>query len=174
MKVGLTILNKNLLILGAGGHGQVVKETAEAISYFDKIDFLDDYSELAIGKFSDYNNYINVYAYAFVGIGNNVARTKWIDQLIKAGFNIPVLIHPTAYISPTAVIETGTIVCARAVVNHNAKVKKNCIVSIGALLDHDSLINEGAHVNAGAIVKAGCTLEKLMKLDAGIVYSKRN
>ena len=32
---------KSLLIIGAGGHGKVVKEVAEAVGY-DKIAFLDD------------------------------------------------------------------------------------------------------------------------------------
>ena len=42
--------NKNLLILGAGQYGQVAKEIAEETGYFDKIAFLDDNSEQAIGK----------------------------------------------------------------------------------------------------------------------------
>lgn len=33
------IENKNLLILGAGGHGQVVNETAEAMGVFDSYSF---------------------------------------------------------------------------------------------------------------------------------------
>ena len=47
-------LTCNLLILGAGGHGRVVKETAVAMGNFDRVDFLDDHSELAIGKCEDY------------------------------------------------------------------------------------------------------------------------
>lgn len=43
----------NLLILGAGEFGHVVKEIAEDIGIFDKIDFLDDFNPLAIGRFDD-------------------------------------------------------------------------------------------------------------------------
>lgn len=46
-------MEKNLLILGASGHGRVVKETAEAMNVFDEIGFLDDNSEMAIGKLND-------------------------------------------------------------------------------------------------------------------------
>ncbi|MDF2685933.1 MAG: PglD N-terminal domain, partial [Clostridia bacterium] len=35
-------MNKNLLILGAVGHGMVVKETAEAMGIFNKTAFLDN------------------------------------------------------------------------------------------------------------------------------------
>ena len=50
---------KNLLILGAGGHGHVVAETAKAMKDSDgnpvygKIDFLDDLKAEAIGKLQD-------------------------------------------------------------------------------------------------------------------------
>jgi len=48
-------MGKNLLILGAGGHGRVVKETAEAMGLFNSIDFLDDNpeSKVALGLCSD-------------------------------------------------------------------------------------------------------------------------
>ncbi|WP_078378663.1 PglD-related sugar-binding protein [Sutcliffiella halmapala] len=164
-------MNKNLLIFGAGGHGRVVKETATAMEYFDKVDFLDDNSELAIGKCQDFNNYLQDYSYAFVAFGNNEQRMKWALQLIQAGFQLPVLIHPVAYVSPLAKIEMGSIVCAKAVVNTNSTIEKCCIVSIGALVDHDSYIGEGTHINSGAIVKAGSSVERLKKVDAGMVYS---
>ena len=96
---------------------------------------------------------------------------KWVEKLIEAGFQLPVLIHPTAYVSPLAKIEIGSIVCAKAVINTNAIIKKGCIISIGALVDHDSFIGEGSHINTGAIVKAGCKVDRLKKVDAGMVYS---
>ncbi|MEH7451622.1 hypothetical protein [Gottfriedia acidiceleris] len=164
-------MNRNLLILGAGGHGKVVKETAVAMGSFERIDFLDDKSELAIGECKDYKQFTSDYTHAFVAIGNNEQRMKWLEELIEVGFQIPVLMHPTAYKSPIARVDLGSIICAKAVVNTNAELEKGCIISIGALVDHDSFVGEGSHINSGAIVKAGCRVDRLMKLDAGIVYS---
>ena len=45
-------MKDNLLIIGAGGHGKVVAEVAEACGY-ENIAFLDDNSPEAIGKISD-------------------------------------------------------------------------------------------------------------------------
>lgn len=59
-------MEKNLLILGAGGHGHVVRETAEAMNVFDKIDFLDDISENSIGKLNDISELSKEYRYTFV------------------------------------------------------------------------------------------------------------
>ncbi|MGD6794149.1 hypothetical protein [Metabacillus indicus] len=166
-------MNSNLLILGAGGHGRVVKETANAMRNFGKIDFLDDKSDVAIGKLKDYKYFVSNYTYTFVALGSNELRMQWMEMLNEAGFKISTLTHPTAYISPSATIATGTIVCAKTVINTNVSVKKGCIVSIGALIDHDSVIEEFCHINTGAIIKANSNMKRLKKLDAGMVYSDR-
>lgn len=164
-------MNNNLIILGAGGHGRVVKETAQVMGCFDKIEFLDDNSKETIGKCKDFKQFIKEFTYAFVAFGNNELRLKWIEELNKAGFQLPVLIHPTSYISPSAKIGAGTIVESMAVVNTNAIIDKGCILSIGALVDHDSIVSECTHINSGAIVKAGCKVNRLTKVDAGMVHS---
>lgn len=66
---------KSLLIIGAGGHGKVVKEVAEAVGY-DKIAFLDDNSAEAVGKIADAKQFVQEYQAAVVGIGNNKFRSK--------------------------------------------------------------------------------------------------
>lgn len=157
-----------LLIIGAGGHGKVVKEIAEALGY-DNIAFLDDNSAEAIGKVADSKNFLDEYKDAFVGIGNNEFRGELIARLEQEGFNIPVLIHPTAYISKSAVIEKGTVVEPQAIVNANSKVGKGCIISVGAIVDHDVVLENCVHVNAGAICKAGSFVAKETKLEYGQV-----
>ena len=169
--MGMELMNKNLLILGAGGHGRVVKETAEAMGCFDKIDFLDDISGSAIGKCADFQQYTGMHKFAFVAFGNNELRYEWMVKLIEFGFKLPTLIHPTAYVSPSATIGEGSIVIAKAAVNANSTIGKGCIISLGALVDHDCHIGECAHINTGAVVKAGSKVERLTKIDAGSIYS---
>lgn len=159
---------KNLLIIGAGGHGKVVKEVAEALGYED-IAFLDDNSAEAIGKIADSQKFLGKYKEAFVGIGNNKFRGELLQRLAQEGFEIPTLIHPSAYISKTAVIEKGTVVEPKAIVNAHSKVGNGCIISVGAIVDHDVVLEDCVHVNAGAICKAGSFVAKETKLEAGQV-----
>lgn len=159
---------KNLLIIGAGGHGKVVKEIAELLGY-QGIDFLDDNSSEAIDKIADSQNFVKDYQYAFVGIGNNKFRGELLKRLEQEGFEIPSLIHPTAYISKSAVIGKGTVVEPMAIVNANSKVGAGCIISVGAIVDHDVVLEDCVHVNAGAICKAGSFVAKETKLEAGQV-----
>lgn len=166
---------KNLLILGAGGHGKVVKEAAESLTdangdrLYNRIDFLDDKSPEAIGTIVQADQFTGQFDCAFVGVGNNTVREQLQSGLEKLGYQIPVIIHATAYISKTAAIEAGTIVEPNAIVNASASVGRGCILSVGAIVDHDSHIGAFCHVNAGAICKAGSEIPDGTKLEAGQV-----
>lgn len=161
-------MNNNLLIIGAGGHGKVVAEIAEACGY-ENIAFLDDNSPEAIGKISDMVLFREQFSNAFVGIGNNQFRNEIIKKLIEIGYYIPVLIHSTAYVSKSAAVSEGAIVEPLAIVNANAVVGIGCIVSVGSIVDHDTVLEACVHVNAGAVVKAGAHVEENRKLEAGEV-----
>lgn len=161
-------MNDNLLIIGAGSHGKVVAEVAKACGY-ENIAFLDDNSPDAIGKISDMVLYRERFSNAFVGIGNNQFRNETIKKLIEIGYYIPVLIHPTAYVSKSAAVSEGTIVEPLAIVNANTVVGTGCIVSVGSIVDHDTVLEACVHVNAGAVVKAGARVEENRKLEAGEV-----
>lgn len=159
----------DLLILGAGGHGRVVKEVAEVTGRYNRIDFVDDHRDIAVGKISDLETLHKSYDSAFVGIGDNHLRNELIYGLETIGYEIPVLIHPTAYVSESCHIGKGTIVEPMAVMNANTQVGIGCIISVGAIVDHDVVLGNCVHINAGAIVKAGGKVESERKLEAGEV-----
>ena len=159
---------KSLLIIGAGGHGKVVAEVAEACGY-ERIAFLDDNSSEAVGKIGELNRFSADYEDAFVGIGNNELRGKLLAEAECAGYGIPVLVHNTAYVSKTAKIGKGTVVEPNAVVNAYSEIGEGCIISVGSVVDHNTVISRCCHINAGAIVKAGAALEPYTKLESGEV-----
>lgn len=166
-------MGEKMLILGAGGHGRVVREIAISIldncgqPVYEAVDFLDDNAKIAIGKINELEKFKDKYSTVFCGIGNNDMRKQLLVKAEKLGFFIPTLIHSTSYISPTAVIESGTVVEPKAIVNANSVIRKGCIISVGSIVDHDAEVGEYAHVNAGAIVKAGARVESGRKLEAG-------
>ena len=158
---------KSLLILGAGGHGAVVKEVAEACGY-DKIDFLDDNFPHAIGKLNELEKF-KEYKNVFVSIGNNTFRKQLLDKAVELGYDTPALIHPDAYISSSANICEGTIVEPKAIINSNVEIGRGCIIAIGAVVDHNARIDEFSHVNAGTVVKSSAHIEAFRRLEIGEV-----
>lgn len=160
----------NLLIVGAGGHGQVIAEIATDLG-FEEIAYLDDNSQNAVGKISEIEKFIGMYEYAFVGIGNNRLRSEIFKRLEHTEYKIPVLIHPTAYVSKTARIGKGTVVEPMAIVNTNTIVGAGSIISVGAIVDHNAVLANFVHVNAGAIVKGGAVVSAYSKIEAGEVVN---
>ena len=166
---------KSLLILGAGGFGQMVKETAHLIGY-SKVVFLDDAAkgEDVIGRCCDYVLCHEEYPVAVAAFGNSKTRLYWTDKLIEAGYEVPAIVHPAAVVSPSAVLEPGCFVMQRAVVNTNTRIERAALINSGAIVDHNSVVGAGAHVGLGSVVKANCKIEAGKKVEAGeVIFSTR-
>jgi UDP-N-acetylbacillosamine N-acetyltransferase len=164
---------KKLLIIGAGGHGRVIGETAAVCGY--SVAYLDDQpGPDVVGSILELEKLYEQYDSFFVGIDNNMTRRVLTERLKAAGVHIATLIHPTAYISPTASIGEGTIVEPKAIVNTNSKIGVGVIISVGAIVDHDSMIEDYAHINAGAICMSGSKVETGKKIEAGEVVHGYN
>ena len=144
----------NLLILGAGNYGVEVKELAQSLGVFRKIAFLDDdlSKTEALGPCADFEKYVDKYPIAIPAIGDGLIRMKWMARLERAGFVLPVLIHPSAVVSPSATIGYGTVVCANVTVGVGVVVGNGCILESGATVDRFVDIPDGTHVDCGHIV----------------------
>ncbi|MGG0249781.1 acetyltransferase [Peribacillus frigoritolerans] len=158
---------ENLLILGAGGHGKVVSEIAFLTNHWGNIAFLDDCDDLkevlgfpVIGKLGDYNSFKKEYQYAFVAIGNNKLRIKWIERLSREGYIMATLIHPFSSISKTSILGAGTVVMAGAVINPNTNIGIGCIINTSSSIDHDCLLEAGVHISPGVNIGGTVTLNK--------------
>lgn len=166
---------RKLLILGAGGHGRVIAEIAKEIGNYSLISFLDDSFSINrrknfIGSFADVEKFAGAYEDAFVALGNSDLRKQWMVKLYSLGYNLPVLVHPDAYISSSSVIESGSVVMQGAVIQCGAKLGKGCIVSSNAIVDHDATVGEYCHINAGAIIASFCVVPNYTKIDYGELY----
>lgn len=166
---------ENLLILGAGGLGHVIQETAYMLGYKEVV-FLDDAikEKDVIGKCCDYENFLHTYDRAVAAFGDNNMRLFWTDKLIRAGYEVPAIIHPSAVVSPSAVIGSGSFVMQRAVVNTKTVIEHGVLVNSGAVIDHDSYVACGAHIGLGSIVKSYCTIASKVKVEEGeVIFSTR-
>lgn len=166
-------MNKNLLIIGAGQYGLLVRELATALESFHKIDFLDDSKEIAIGKIGEYEAFAGEYSYAFAAIGKADLRMQWVEKLEKAGFDVPVLISPMAYVSPSAKLGAGTVVEPMAVVHANTEIGKACIISAHSTVNHNSVCGDGCHIDCGAVIGSNSIVPCGTKVKYGEVFEKK-
>tara|TARA_R110000751_G_scaffold212397_1_gene315876 strand:- start:9898 stop:10521 length:624 start_codon:yes stop_codon:yes gene_type:complete len=150
-------LKRQLVILGAGGHGQVAADCAETMDIFSRIVFLDDaYPDKTqagcwpiVGKNESVINFDEQTTCFFVAIGDNSIRQKVLEDLVQENLQIISLIHPSAVISTYANIEKGVLVCANATINHKAVVGIGSIINTAASVDHDCMIGNYVHISVG-------------------------
>lgn len=163
-----------LLILGAGQYGQVIAEIAALTGEYATIDFLDDKSALAIGKLDDYPRFSSTHTHALVSIGNPEIRGKYLTKLQNAGFQIPVLIHPQAYVSASAVLKAGTVVEAMSAVNTRAEIGCGTFLCLGSTVNHDAVVGDFCTLQCGSVVCSNAELPNNTVLDYNSVKKKND
>ena len=141
---------------------------------FEKIDFLDDKNEIAIGKLSDYEKYSASYSYAVVAIGNPELRISWIYKLEQACYTVAILVHPRAYVSPSAQIMKGSIIEPMAVVHTGCVIASGCIISAGAVINHAAMCCDGCHIDCNATVVGNTLVPTGTHIFSGVVFKKDN
>lgn len=150
-----------VLIIGAGGHGQVVADILLAMhgsgSLLYPIGYVDD--DLAMGGERPLNLPVLGTSAAVariphdavvIGIGNNRQRQALFENLAQQGEQFVNACHPTAVISPHATLGIGCVVQARAVVNVGSIVGDNVILNTGCSVDHHNQIGSHVHIAPGA------------------------
>ncbi|MCI6988926.1 MAG: acetyltransferase [Campylobacter sp.] len=136
-----------IYIYGDGGHGRVVADIARSLGY-EKIIFLDDKSE---SKFSPNLPKKEI----IIAIGDNCVRAKVQDKVLKSGFEVVSLIHPSAIVSKSAVVGKGVVIMPNAVINANVLIKDGAIINTSAVVEHDCVIGEFAHLSPNVAIAGG-------------------
>ena len=150
---------KALTIIGAGGHGKVVAETAEAVGYTD-IAFVDQaWPERQtnghwriVGDSPPHNGD----AQSFCAIGANSVRVQIFERFSL--WDSPALCHPFAFVSPTARIGAGSFTAAGTVVNADAKVGRGVILNTNCTVEHDCVLDDFVHMSPGSHLAGGVVI----------------
>ena len=163
---------KQLVIVGAGGHGRVAADVAKKMGEYDEVFFLDDCTTGTSGGYTIKGRICDARAYVddsvfFVAVGNNEVRKKIMLSLEKMGSEIATLIHPSAQIGSDVSIEAGTILMAGSVVNNGSKIGKGVIVNTCASVDHDCVIDDFVHISVGAHIAGTVRVGEQTMLGAG-------
>ena len=157
-----------LIIIGAGGHGRVVKDIALSLNKYKEISFLDDFAvgTSVVGKVEDFSNYIGDSEF-IVAIGNNDIRQKISNLIIDGGAKLTSLIHSNAVIGGEVNIGDGSVVMAGVVINNGAKIGQGVIVNTCSSIDHDCVVKNYSHVSVGARIAGTVSIDEKVFVGAG-------
>tara|TARA_B100000287_G_C20599202_1_gene767349 strand:+ start:794 stop:1432 length:639 start_codon:yes stop_codon:yes gene_type:complete len=153
---------KRIIIIGAGGHSNVIEDTLLEKDIFNEIAYLDDNFNnhtrslfkktkniLGSSKLIFDRNLRSDFKYAFVAIGDSEIRLNFIDKLENLGYEIPTIIHPTAWISKSVSLGIGSIILSHATIQTGVRGGKGLIINNSCSVDHDSFLGNGVHVAPG-------------------------
>lgn len=167
---------KQIVFIGASGHGKVCADIAKLNGY-DEIIFLDD--ELNVkkcgdyqvqGTSGDYKNYLDD-AVFFISIGNADSRKRIQENIETAGGMLTTLIHPSSVVSSDVPIGIGTVVMPGVVINVGADIGKGCIINTSSSVDHDCTVGDYCHIAVGAHVCGTVNIGDKTWIGAGATVS---
>ncbi len=148
---------KRIIIMGAGGHGQVVADALMLMNEAEPVAFLDE-NPAVIGKkilgipVPGGNAHLSEIEHdgVVIALGNNQLRKRIFEELTAAGETLFTVIHPSAIISPSVKIGSGSMILAGAVINTGAEINDNTIINTNSTIEHHNVIGPHSHVAPGA------------------------
>lgn len=160
-------MNKNIILVGGGGHCKSVIDVAESAGYtilgiLDKPELVGtsvlDYKVL--GTDDDMPKYVDKAEFVItVGqIKSSALRRKLAQMVKEAGGKFATIVAPDAYVSKYAMIGEGTVVMHKAVVNAGAKIGANSIINTMANIEHDVQVGDFCHVSTGVMANGEVTI----------------
>lgn len=156
---------KNLILVGGGGHCKSVIEVAKSAGYniFGILDMPEDVGKKVlnykvIGTDDDIPLYVDKAEFVItVGfIKNPTTRLKLYNKVKEAGGKLATIIASTAHVSKYSIIGEGTVVMHQAFVNAGAHIGANCIINTFCNIEHDAQIGDQCHISTGTMVNGDC------------------
>jgi sugar O-acyltransferase (sialic acid O-acetyltransferase NeuD family) len=159
-----------IILIGGGGHCKSVIDVIEQEGRFkiygilDKSDFLGTkiLGYKIIGNDKDLKKLASKCNYAFITVGqikSSLTRIRLFNMAKQAGFTLPTIISPRAYVSKHSSIGRGSVVMHDAVVNANVNIGDNCIINTKAIIEHDSIIFNHCHISTNATINGSVKIK---------------
>jgi sugar O-acyltransferase (sialic acid O-acetyltransferase NeuD family) len=179
---------EKIVLIGAGGHGAVIKEildenSSNILCFIDANFAINEC--LGVNVIHEESELVDDDSLAFViSVGSNLIRKNIANQQSRQYINA---IHPSSVISKSLDIGFGNAFMAGVCINARTKIGNHCIVNTNATVDHDCVledfvhvspgvqlggnvyVDEGAHIGIGASVKPGIKIGKWSVVGAGAV-----
>ena len=166
-----------VIVLGAGGHAQVVVDTllsmhVPIIGYcapdnstsgiLEGLDYLGD--DNALGRIS-VDEVLLVNGLGSVATVEN--RAKLFNRFKSQGFHFASVIHPSVVIARGVDLGEGCQIMAGSVIQPGVQCGDNVIINTCSSVDHDSMVGVHTHIAIGARISGTVTIGEKVHVGAG-------
>lgn len=163
-----------LVLIGGGGHAQVVLSAALACcvhvaGYVDDNDQAPVSTKRGLSRLGPLREFMPGGGMACVlAVGDLASRrvllSRFGESLTKHAVT---LVHPTATVDPSATLGKGVYVGPHAVIHACARVRDHAIINTASVIEHDCDIGENAHIAPGTVLAGTVTVGEDTLLGVG-------
>ena len=174
---------KKIILIGAGGHAHACIDVIEQCKKYSIAGLIvkkkltsNVFGYTVLGTDKKLKKISKKIKHALISLGQiktSKIRINLYKKVIEAGFELPIIISPFAYVSPRAKIGKGTIIMHGAIVNANAIIGKNCIINTHCIIEHDVIVEDHCHVSTGAILNGKVSLGRGSFIGSGSVVKEK-
>lgn len=150
----------DIVLVGFGGHAKSVADCIEREGKYHIVGYTDSEERKSKYKYLGADDILQnlfeagvknaVVGIGFIGKGG--LRERIYNNLKRVGFNLPVIIDPSAVISDSVNIDEGSFIGKCAVVNAGVEIGKMVIINTKALVEHGCQIGDFSHVSVAAVL----------------------
>ncbi len=170
---------KNVVIIGASGHGSVVLDCIEREGKYNMIGFVDSLKKKGrkrngyeiLGSEYDLPKLLEKFNLSggIVAIGDNWTRSAVVEKVmnIVPEFNFINAIHPNAVIGKDVTIGKGAVIVPGVIVNANSIIADHCILNTNSSLGHDGYMSDFTSLASGVCTGGNFTLGSYSAISLG-------
>lgn len=167
-----------VVIVGAGGHGQVVADIFRAqrnpvvrcAGYVDDAETLKNAVFVGLPVIGQVATLADIpHEAAIVAVGDNELRSRLQRRLSAAGERFTVARHPAAVLADDVTIGAGTMISAGAIVNTGSAIGQGAILNTGCTVDHHASIGDFVHIAPGVHLGGNVTVGEQALVGIGAI-----
>lgn len=173
---------RDLVIVGAGGHGREVLDVVEAVNAgcrtWNVLGFLDDgevdagrLGRRGVGLLGPVAALADLDADYVVGIGGSEARAQVDELASRHGRQAAVLVHPLASTGSDVELAAGVVLAAGVRVTTNVRLGRHTHANVGSVVSHDCRVGDFVTISPGALVNGNVVLQEHVLLGAGSIVT---
>ena len=161
---------EDIILVGFGGHAKSIADSIEKAGKYHIVGYTEQKKCITEAKYEYLGADDVLKEYYFNGVRNAVIcvgylgkgniRDRLYEKLKSIGYELPVIIDPSAMIAGEVCIEEGTYVGKGSVVNTGTHIEKMCIINTKAIVEHECFVGAFSHVAVGAVLCGNVTVQE--------------
>jgi UDP-perosamine 4-acetyltransferase len=177
---GMASANLPAIILGAGGHAQVLADTLRSCSR-EIIGFTDQNLALANTRLlgieilggdellARYKPDSILLVNGLGSVDSTQCRASIYSRMKKRGYRFATVVHPSAVIGREVVLAEGVQALAGVVIQTGTLIGENSIVNTNSSIDHHCHIGAHVHLAPGVVLSGGVTIGDCVHMGTGAI-----